>query len=88
MRTGKDRVRLDGTNVPVSIGGVTVNPGDYLAGDGDGVVAIPGLRIDEVIATAMEIAAAEESIRRAIEAGQDLRAARAAVGYFDLQRRR
>ena len=88
MRTGKDRVRLDGTNVPVSIGGVTVNPGDYLAGDGDGVVAIPASRIDEVLATATEIATAEESIRRAIEAGQDLRAARAAVGYFDLQRRR
>ncbi|MGO9454531.1 MAG: RraA family protein [Candidatus Binataceae bacterium] len=88
MRTGKDRVRLDGTNVPVSIGGITVNPGDYLAGDGDGVVAIPMSRIDEVLATATEIATAEESIRRAIEAGQDLRAARAAVGYFDLQRRR
>jgi|SRR5271166_1120027 len=88
MRTGKDRVRLDGANVPVSIGGVTINPGDYLAGDGDGVVAIPASRIDEVLATAKEIAQAEESIRRAIEEGQSLRAARAAVGYFDLQRRR
>jgi 4-hydroxy-4-methyl-2-oxoglutarate aldolase len=88
MRTGKDRVRLDGTNVPVSIGGVTVNAGDYLVGDGDGVVAIPSSRIDEVISAATEIAAAEERIRDAIASGQHLSSARAAVGYFDLQRRR
>lgn len=87
MRTGKDRVRLDGTNVPVSIGGVTVNAGDYLVGDADGVVTIPASRIDEVIGAATEIATAEGRIRNAIGKGQDLRSARAAVGYFDLQRK-
>ena len=42
MRTGKDRVRVDGYNMPVTIGGVRVEPGDYLLGDADGVVVVPG----------------------------------------------
>src|SRR6266567_1620065 len=33
MRTGKDRIRVDGYNVPVTIGGVRVERGDYLLGD-------------------------------------------------------
>jgi 4-hydroxy-4-methyl-2-oxoglutarate aldolase len=88
MRTGKDRVRLDAKNVTVSIGGVRVEAGDYLVCDGDGVVAVPAPRIDELIEAAREIAAAEESIRKAVERGQDLKSARDAVGYFNLQRPR
>ena len=41
MRTGKDRVQLDAMDVPVSIGGARVHPGDYLLGDADGVVCVP-----------------------------------------------
>ncbi len=88
MRTGKDRVRVDGINVPVSIGGVRVESGDYLRGDGDGVVAIPASRIDVVVGAAQEVQAAEEAIRAEIAAGSDLRAARAKVSYNDLQKRR
>lgn len=88
MRTGKDRVRVDGINVPVSIGGVRVESGDYLRGDGDGVVAIPASRIDVVVGAAQEVHAAEEAIRAEIAAGSDLRAARAKVSYHDLQKRR
>jgi 4-hydroxy-4-methyl-2-oxoglutarate aldolase len=86
MRTGKDRVRVDGINVPVSIGGVRVEPGDYLRGDGDGVVVIPASRIDAVVGAAQEIHAAEEAIRAEVVAGNDLRTARAKVSYHDLQK--
>jgi regulator of RNase E activity RraA len=86
MRTGKDRVRVDGINVPVSIGGVRVEPGDYLRGDGDGVVVIPVSRIDAVVGAAQEIHAAEEAIRAEVVAGNDLRTARAKVSYHDLQK--
>jgi 4-hydroxy-4-methyl-2-oxoglutarate aldolase len=88
MRTGKDRVRVDGVNVPVTIGGVRVEPNDYLLGDGDGVVVIPASKVDEVIASAQEIHNAEDAIRAEIAAGSDLRAARNKVSYHDLQTRR
>ncbi len=87
MRTGKDRVRVDGINVPVSIGGVRVEPGDYLRGDGDGVVVVPASRIDVVVSAAQEIHAAEEVIWAEIAKGNDLRSARAKVSYYDLQKR-
>ena len=85
MRTGKDRVRVEATQVAVSIGGVRVEPGDLLLGDGDGLVAIPASRAQEVLAAAAEIERAEDTIRRAVEAGTPLREARRAVGYHTLQ---
>ena len=86
MRTGKDRVRVDAINVPVVIGGVYIRPGDYLRGDGDGVLAIPASSIAKVIVAAQEIHTAEEQIRAEIAAGSDLRTARAKVAYHDLQK--
>jgi regulator of RNase E activity RraA len=88
MRTGKDRVRVEEIGGPVSVGGVRVEPGDLLLGDGDGLVAVPGARAAEVIAAAVEIERAEEAIRDAIASGATLRDARAAAGYHTLQRRR
>ena len=52
MRTGKDRVQLDATNVAVNIGDARVAPGDILRGDADGVVVIPRQHEAEVLATA------------------------------------
>jgi 4-hydroxy-4-methyl-2-oxoglutarate aldolase len=87
MRTGKDRVRVEGFNQPVSIGGIRVEPGDWLCGDGDGLVAIPQARAAEVIAAATEIREKEDQIRAAIARGDALRHARAKVGYHALQKR-
>jgi 4-hydroxy-4-methyl-2-oxoglutarate aldolase len=87
MRTGKDRVRVEATNEPVSIGGIRVEPGDWLRGDGDGVVAIPAGRIAEVLKAAQEIHDAEDRIRAAIESGTSMREARKRFGYHRLQTR-
>lgn len=87
MRTGKDRVRVEAMGEAVSVGGVRVEPGDYLAGDGDGVVVLPADRAAEVIAVATEIETAEARIRAAVEAGLSLREARAAMNYHRLQTR-
>ncbi|TAJ69806.1 MAG: RraA family protein [Phenylobacterium sp.] len=87
MRTGKDRVTVDAYNVPVQIAGVRVEPGDWLVGDGDGVVAIPTGRVDEVLQVAGEIAAAEDRIREAVQQGSRLDEARKAARYHALQSR-
>jgi regulator of RNase E activity RraA len=87
MRTGKDRVRVEATAVPVSIGGARVEPGDLLLGDADGLVAVPAAAAGEVLAAAEEIEHAEQAIRAAVEAGASLRAARARHHYHDLQHR-
>lgn len=88
MRTGKDRVRVEAMEVAVSIGGIRVEPGDLVRGDGDGVVVVPAGRAGEVLDAATEVDAAEARIREALEAGSSLREARASVGYHRLQTRR
>ena len=88
MRTGKDRLQLVARQVPITIGGVIVAPGDWLRGDGDGVVSMPAARIDEILDMAEEVRAAEDRIRAAIDAGVPLHQARAEQGYFTLQSRR
>lgn len=87
MRTGKDRVQLDATQVVVTIGEVRVSPGDIMRGDSDGVVAIPRDRENEVLDIAEEIDAAEGRIRDAIAGGLRLDEARQQQQYHILQRR-
>lgn len=57
-------------NVPVTIGGVEVNPGDILIGDVDGVVVVPRDRAEEVLEMAREIDSREaEQAKLIIECG-------------------
>ncbi len=86
MRTGKDRVRAEATQEVVSLGNTSVVPGDLVVGDADGVVVIPQARESEILDLARDIEAAEERIRTAVEAGANMREAREAEGYHELQR--
>lgn len=85
MRTGKDRVAVDAVQVSISIGGVRVNPGDFLLGDRDGVIAVPKERIEQVADVATGIEQAEDRIREAVERGERLDVARRNQGYHALQ---
>jgi 4-hydroxy-4-methyl-2-oxoglutarate aldolase len=87
MRTGKDRVQVEATEVPVSIGGVRVCPGDLMRGDADGVVVIPRAQEEKVLEAAEQIQAAEDSIRASVRAGMSLREAREKHRYHSLQTR-
>ncbi|MGO4392451.1 RraA family protein [Variovorax sp. M-6] len=87
MRTGKDRVQVEATQVPVNIGDVRVSPGDLLRGDADGVVAIPRAHEDQVLAAAEEIQHAEDAIRESVRGGMGLREAREQHRYHQLQTR-
>lgn len=85
MRTGKDRVQVEATGVPVNIGDVRVAPGDLLRGDADGVVVIPKDFEDRVLDTAEGIEQAEEAIREAVRGGMRLDEARRQFKYHQLQ---
>jgi len=47
--TGRSRLKVEAINVPVSVGGVLVNPGDIMVGDGTGVIAIPHAQAEAVV---------------------------------------
>ncbi len=49
------RFRTLAANVPVEIGGVTVNPGDLVVADIDGVVAVPRDHVEAVLAMSLDI---------------------------------
>ena len=88
MRTGKDRVQVEGVNVPVTIGNVRVAPGDLLKGDADGVLVLPQAHEHAVLAAAEEIHTAEEHIRATVRSGLRLDEARQRFRYHQLQARR
>lgn len=85
MRTGKDRVQVEATNVPVNIGDARVKPGDLLRGDADGVVVLPREHEDAILDTAEQIETAENRIREAVRGGTRLDDARKANRYHQLQ---
>lgn len=87
MRTGKDRVQVEGTNVPVTIGEVRVAPGDLVRGDADGVVVLPREHEAAVLDAAEVIETAENRIREAVRGGMRLDEARRQFRYHQLQTR-
>ncbi len=57
-------------NVPVSCGGITVNPGDIIFGDCDGVVVIPKEDEDEVFKKALDKYDHEQEILKELKSGK------------------
>lgn len=56
-------------NVPISIDGMVVHPGDIIIGDGDGVLCVPLADADEVLPKAQAKLAAETKQMQAIAEG-------------------
>lgn len=63
--SGRGRARIAGVNVPITIDGVSVSPGDLVVGDATGVVVLPAERVEELLALAVE--RAEYDARQAAE---------------------
>lgn len=59
-------------NVPITCGGVSVDPGDVLVGDDDGLTVVPRERADAALETAREKLAAESDARERVESGEYL----------------
>jgi 4-hydroxy-4-methyl-2-oxoglutarate aldolase len=63
------RWELNATQVPVTIGDVRIEPGDWIVADHDGVVAVPSAVAEEVLAEAEAKVATESEIRLAVADG-------------------
>jgi len=69
----KGRGEVTAIDVPVECGGVLVSPGDWLFGDVDGVVVIPGELCDQAIELSLAKATAENTVRAELAAGEPLK---------------
>ncbi len=58
--------------IPVTISRIKVHPGDWLVGDDDGVVVIPGAKSAEVANRAMDVLERENRLRKEIQDGSTL----------------
>ncbi|MEN2980190.1 RraA family protein [Tistrella bauzanensis] len=81
MKSGKNRVKMTGAQVPVTAGGARVEPGDWLVGDDSGVVVVPAARRAEVAALVQEVEAMEARVIADVRAGIPLAEARRRQGY-------
>jgi len=57
-------------NVPVSVGGQIIRPGDAIIADDDGVVCVPRADVGQALAAAQARLAKEEKARKALADGQ------------------
>lgn len=71
----KGRMRVANTRTTVTCGGVLVSPGDFVIGDIDGVVVVPGDVINEVFTAANARALGENHVLIDLKAGSSVREA-------------
>ncbi len=57
-------------NVPITCGGVVVNPGDMIIADENGITTVPGNQLEEILKLDEEQAEREESTRQQIAKGK------------------
>jgi RraA family protein len=65
-------LRVFETQIPVKCGGVTVNPGDVLFGDQDGIIVASASELNELIPAAERIQQTEENVLLSMSRGTSL----------------
>lgn len=68
-RTARGRIVETGTNVPITVGDVSVHPGDYVVADASAVVFVAQADITRVLDAAEAIAARERAMVAALREG-------------------
>ena len=71
-RTARGRIVEVATNEPVTVGDVTVTPGDYVLADASAVVFVQAAEIERVVEAAESIMAREEAMAQALREGQPI----------------
>jgi regulator of RNase E activity RraA len=69
------RMKVAAFRVPIEVEGVSVEPGDLVFGDVDGVLVVPAGVVEETIMAALEKARGEKLVRKEIESGMSATAA-------------
>jgi regulator of RNase E activity RraA len=70
--TSVHHYRFAGSNVPVVCDGVTVNPGDIIVADGDGVAVVPRGSAEKVLALSQQLDYKEHSMYAIIEKAKSI----------------
>jgi regulator of RNase E activity RraA len=73
---------MDSLGKPITIGSLTIQQGDYVMADQDGVVIIPEAIVGEVVEATEEVLRRESLVRKAILEGVDPREAYLKFGKF------
>ena len=68
-RTARGRIVEVATNVPITVGDVTVNPGDFVVADGTGVVFVASSHVERVLDAAEAVLARERAMVAALREG-------------------
>jgi regulator of RNase E activity RraA len=71
-RTARNRIVEVGTDIPVTIGDVTVLPGDYVLADGSAVVFLSQVDVEKVLEAAETIAGREAAMAKALQDGKPI----------------
>jgi 4-hydroxy-4-methyl-2-oxoglutarate aldolase len=78
--TTVNHFRATGANVPITIGGVRIEPGDIIVADLDGVVVVPKVKAEAVLKKAQDLDNSEHAMIPYIEKYRSLKAAVAQFG--------
>lgn len=81
MRSGKNRIHKISEQCTLTINSVTINPGDIIVADDNGVLVIPRHLVDDIIIKARNIQCTEKNISCAIKGGSTLEQARVDCRY-------
>jgi len=80
--SGKGRVRVDGVNVPITVCGVQVNPGDCIIGDETGLVCVGAHKLLDALTTAEGLRAQDERFADALSDGHSFGSAAARLKHL------
>ena len=80
--TSKGRAEVNECQIPIQIDGVTINPGDYVFGDIDGVLIVPRSLAYDVLLRAEAVCEKETGIAGMIDGGMSAETVVENGGYF------
>ena len=67
--TARGRVVEKGTNIPIEVAGIAVNPGDYVLADSSGIVFLPQYKASEILEIAEMVVMKEAAMAKGILSG-------------------